>query len=88
MKWISARKWQERKSGLTHIAHTDYNKVAFILNIIKMADMQGYCVKCKAKRSFADGWKEVAFGKKGRRAVKGNCSKCKTGMYKILPTKK
>jgi len=53
-----------------------------------MASMQGYCVKCKAKRDFADGWKEVAFGKKGRRAVKGNCSKCKTGMYKILPTKK
>lgn len=50
--------------------------------------MTGYCVKCKAKRDFADGATEVAFGKKGRRAMKGKCSKCGTGMYKILPSKK
>lgn len=50
--------------------------------------MNGYCVKCKEKRDFAEGAEEVAFGKKGRRAMKGNCSKCGTGMYKILPTKK
>jgi len=50
--------------------------------------MQGYCVKCKEKREFAAGAEEVAFGKKGRRAMKGKCSKCGTGMYKILPTKK
>jgi len=53
-----------------------------------MASMEGYCVKCKAKSAMKDGWKEVAFGKKGRMAVKGTCSKCGTGMYKILPTKK
>jgi hypothetical protein len=52
-----------------------------------MEKVQGYCVKCKAKSTFAEGYKEVAFGKKGRRALKGNCAKCKTGMYKILPTK-
>lgn len=50
--------------------------------------MQGYCVKCKSKSDFADGHQEVAFGKKGRRAEKGNCKKCGTGMYKILASKK
>jgi hypothetical protein len=53
-----------------------------------MANMQGYCVKCKSKSEFAPGAQEVAFGKKGRRAMKGTCSKCGTGMYKILPNKK
>lgn len=50
--------------------------------------MQGYCVKCKSKRDFSPGAQEVAFGKKGRRAMKGKCSKCSTGMYRILPVKK
>ena len=50
--------------------------------------MEGYCVKCKEKREFAEGAEEVSFGKKGRRAMKGNCSKCNCGMYKILPNKK
>lgn len=49
--------------------------------------MQGYCVKCKEKRDFAEGAQEVAFGKKGRRAMKGKCSACGTGMYKILSSK-
>lgn len=46
----------------------------------KMAD--GYCVKCKTKREMKDS-KEVTM-KNGRKAVKGKCSKCGTGMYKIL----
>lgn len=50
--------------------------------------MQGYCVKCKEKREMVQGYEEVEFGKKGRKAVKGKCSSCGTGMYKILPTKK
>ncbi len=50
--------------------------------------MEGYCVKCKEKREMAAGYEEVEFGKKGRKAVKGKCSVCGTGMYKILPTKK
>ena len=50
--------------------------------------MVGYCVKCKEKREFAQGAEEVVFGKKGRRAMKGTCSTCSTGMYKILPNKK
>ncbi len=49
------------------------------------APMEGYCVKCKEKRAFAEGAEEVKFGKKGdRKAMKGKCSKCGTGMYKIL----
>jgi len=43
---------------------------------------EGYCVKCKAKREMVDA-EEVTM-KNGRRAMKGKCSKCGTGMYKIL----
>ncbi len=43
---------------------------------------EGYCVKCKAKREMAD-TQEVTM-KNGRKAVRGACSVCKTGMYKIL----
>lgn len=49
------------------------------------AQVEGYCVKCKEKRMMKEGAEEVAMGKAGRRAMKGNCSKCSTGMYKILP---
>jgi len=44
--------------------------------------MEGYCVKCKAKREMADA-QEVTM-KNGRRAAKGKCPECGTGMYKIL----
>lgn len=43
---------------------------------------EGYCVKCKAKREI-QGAKEVTM-KNGRRALKGKCPECKTGMFKIL----
>ena len=43
---------------------------------------EGYCVKCKAKREMSDA-KEVTM-KNGRKAQKGKCAKCGTGMYKIL----
>lgn len=48
--------------------------------INKMAE--GYCVKCKAKREMAEA-KEVTM-KNGRKAMKGKCPTCGTGMYKIL----
>jgi len=45
----------------------------------------GYCVKCrdKAGREISNA-QEVTM-KNGRKAVKGNCAVCSTGMYKILP---
>jgi hypothetical protein len=49
-----------------------------------MAEM-AYCVKCKAKSEMKDA-KKVTM-KNGRPAMKGTCSKCGTGMYKILPSK-
>jgi RNase P subunit RPR2 len=49
-----------------------------------MAEM-AYCVKCKAKSEMKDA-KRVTM-KNGRPAMKGTCSKCGTGMYKILPSK-
>lgn len=45
----------------------------------------GYCVKCKAKRSMKDA-KKVKM-KNGLYAMKGKCSKCGTGMYKITGKK-
>jgi len=47
-----------------------------------MADVQGYCVKCKEKRNMEDA-KEVEM-KNGRKAMKGKCPVCGTGMFKIL----
>jgi len=44
-----------------------------------------YCVKCRAKREMIDA-KKVTM-KNGRNAMKGKCSKCGTGMYKILAAK-
>lgn len=46
-----------------------------------MAD-QAYCVKCKASTEIKDAQKVVM--KNGRDALKGVCSKCGTGVYKIL----
>ena len=46
----------------------------------KMAE--AYCVKCKAKREVNNG-SEVTM-KNGRRALKGTCPECGTGMFKIL----
>ncbi len=48
--------------------------------------MEAYCVKCKAKREMKDA-KEITMKGKGgtkRRAMKGTCPKCGTGMYRIL----
>ncbi len=48
----------------------------------KEEKMMAYCVKCKAKREMENA-KEVTM-KNGRKAMKGNCGKCGTGMYSIL----
>lgn len=42
----------------------------------------GYCVKCKAKREMKDA-QEVEM-KNGRKAMKGVCPVCGTGMYSIM----
>ncbi len=43
-----------------------------------------YCVKCKAKTEMNE--VETVTMKNGRPAMKGKCSVCGTGMYKILST--
>ena len=50
-----------------------------------MAAIIGYCVKCKAKRDMKDA-KEITMAN-GRKAMKGVCSVCGTGMFKIMGTK-
>ena len=44
--------------------------------------VEGYCVKCKAKKEIVDAVEEVM--KNGRRAIKGKCPTCGTVMFKIL----
>ena len=42
----------------------------------------GYCVKCKAKKEMKDTQKVTMKNK--RQAMKGKCTACGTGMYKIV----
>jgi len=44
--------------------------------------MEGYCVKCKAKKEIKTPV-EVTM-KNGRKAMKGTCTTCGTGMFRIL----
>jgi RNase P subunit RPR2 len=46
-----------------------------------MAEVKGYCVKCK-KKQIMEGAKEVTLKNK-RKAVTGKCPKCGTKMFKI-----
>ena len=43
---------------------------------------EGYCVKCKEKREMKDAAETTM--KNGRRAMKGKCPVCDTGMFKIM----
>ena len=47
-----------------------------------MSKSEGYCVKCKAKREVKNA--ETVVMKTGRKALKGKCATCGTGVYKIL----
>lgn len=50
--------------------------------------VMGYCVKCRDKREMKDAQEVSMPGKGGeRRAMKGVCVVCGTGMYRILPKK-
>lgn len=48
--------------------------------------MEGYCVKCKAKKEMANAGEVEMKGKGGmvRRAMKGKCPDCGTTMFRIL----
>ncbi len=47
--------------------------------------VEAYCVKCKAKREMKDP-KENTMAN-GRKAMKGTCPTCGTGMFKIMGNK-
>lgn len=53
------------------------------------APVTGYCVKCKKKDVVMRDPKEVEMPGKGgpRRAMKGTCPVCSTGMFRILGKK-
>jgi Zn finger protein HypA/HybF involved in hydrogenase expression len=44
--------------------------------------MEGYCVKCKSTKEIS-GANEVTM-KNGRKAMKGKCPSCGTGMFRIM----
>ncbi|MFH1094248.1 MAG: DUF5679 domain-containing protein [Candidatus Omnitrophota bacterium] len=44
--------------------------------------LTAYCVKCKQKKNIADA-KETTM-KNGRKAMKGKCPDCGTGMFRIM----
>ncbi|MDP3724208.1 MAG: DUF5679 domain-containing protein [bacterium] len=44
---------------------------------------QGYCVRCKKMIDIKDG--QVVTWPNGRRALKGTCPNCNTGVNAILP---
>jgi hypothetical protein len=44
--------------------------------------MEGYCVKCRAKTTIKDPV-EVTM-ENGKKAIKGKCAKCGTGVFRIL----
>jgi ribosomal protein S27E len=44
--------------------------------------LEGYCVKCKARKPISEAVEEVM--KNGRKAVKGKCPTCAAVMFKIL----
>jgi hypothetical protein len=44
--------------------------------------VEGYCVKCKAKKEIINAVEETM--KNGRKAIKGKCPTCGTVMFKIL----
>ncbi len=44
--------------------------------------MEAYCVKCKAKTEIKD--PQNVTMKNGRKAIKGKCPTCGTGLYRIL----
>lgn len=56
------------------------------IKFFKYFMQKAYCVKEKKMQEMKNG-KEVTM-KNGRKAMKGECSSCGTGMYSILPSKK
>jgi Zn finger protein HypA/HybF involved in hydrogenase expression len=44
--------------------------------------MEAYCVKCKSKREMKDAAETTM--KNGRKAMKGICPTCGTGMFRIM----
>ncbi|WP_420838778.1 DUF5679 domain-containing protein [Aestuariivivens sediminis] len=44
--------------------------------------MEGYCVKCKSKKEIKNATETIM--KNGRKAMKGSCPTCGTGMFRIL----
>ncbi len=71
---------------LSYLYDNNFILHVFYLHLQKVSRMEGYCVKCKAKREMKDE-KQVTM-KNGRPATQGTCSVCNTKMFKIGGIKK
>lgn len=49
---------------------------------LKLEKMEAYCVKCKSKKEMKDAAETTM--KNGRKAMKGKCPTCGTGMFRIM----
>ena len=67
---------------------TSRNNMAEIVtgtDAVKPEKIIAYCVKCRAKQEMLNATEVQMKGKGGpRRALKGTCAVCGTGMFKIL----
>jgi hypothetical protein len=51
----------------------------------ELAGLEGYCMRCKERRPFADVHEETT--ENGRRAARGVCPVCGANMFKFLPAR-
>lgn len=65
-----------------------YSKYDRVFSMEKDEKITGYCVKCRVKEGREMKDVEEVTMKNGRRAAKGKCTVCDTGMYRILPKAK
>ena len=66
------------RPGYYLVIHNRYKQTPKIM----AAAVEAYCVKCKAKRDMKEP-KETTMAN-GRKAMKGTCPECGTGMFKIM----
>ena len=57
-------------------------EATYLVNRKGRCKVEGYCVKCKSKKEMTNA-KEITMKNK-RKAMKGKCPECGTGMFRIM----
>jgi hypothetical protein len=86
--------WEEAQHQVNEVNHPRTTREVRVASIerlagrwneeAKVASYEGYCVKCREKRTFEGQEVELA---NGRRAAQGTCPVCGTKMNRILGKK-